>query len=262
MIEMNPRRQLGVCEVPVSDVNSFARHGHNAPEPSNAPMNGADRALGDRVSLRSSRPKFHAATAFWRPIIFMPSPVLPMISQPTRSWRADGVTGGVSNPGGGSFMSQSNRSSNRRHDEIGVVDAADGAISDENGDLMTTHAPDGAFTFVSGNVRDLTGYDACELDGRAPRRFVHPGDLRRLATAHRTLLERPGIVRIAFRVRTKDRGFAWFETTAFQVPDRGSDKPLEIFASTRKVARGKGVASPARNGARRARVGDASTDVA
>ncbi len=82
-------------------------------------------------------------------------------------------------------------------------------------DLITVHAADGVFLYVSPSMEALLGYGPDELIGQNPAAFIHPEDqqatrfmLRRVAA------EDDAVATASFRFRHAEGGWVWLESFA------------------------------------------------
>jgi PAS domain S-box-containing protein len=98
-------------------------------------------------------------------------------------------------------------------------------------DIVSRHAPDGTFLYVSHACRRLLGYEPEELVGRSAHEFMHPDD----AAAVR--LPRDPVARYSatFRYRRKDGTYAWFESLGRAVPEETTGAVTEFHAVSRDV---------------------------
>jgi PAS domain S-box-containing protein len=114
------------------------------------------------------------------------------------------------------------------------VEGLDGSIADYLGDMISAHAPDGTYRYVSGASRELLGYDPNELIGVSAYHLFHPDDESKVAAAHRSALEGAPFT-VAYRMRRKDHEYIWVETTTRVISDEDSGEVVEIVCSTRPV---------------------------
>lgn len=102
-------------------------------------------------------------------------------------------------------------------------------------DLISVHTDDGDYLWASPSCRTILGYEPEELIGRPAYAFIHPDDAARIAEdSHSTILERPDVVTITYRIRRRDGSYIWFETTSRTVRDE-NDQVVEIIAQSRDV---------------------------
>lgn len=103
-------------------------------------------------------------------------------------------------------------------------------------DMISVHAPDGTYLYVSPMCRTLLGYEPEELVGTDAYAYFHPDDVPAVNESHEEVLARPDLTTVTYRVRRKDGLYVWFETNARSDRDeRGS--PILIHASSRDVTK-------------------------
>jgi PAS domain S-box-containing protein len=112
--------------------------------------------------------------------------------------------------------------------------ALGGSIADQLGDMISAHAPDGTYRYVSAASKDLLGYEPDELVGTSAYDHFHPDDAGKIALAHRSTLEGAPFT-VAYRLRRKDNEYIWVETTTRVIADEESGDVLEIVCSTRPL---------------------------
>jgi PAS domain S-box-containing protein len=120
------------------------------------------------------------------------------------------------------------------------VNRTTGSVALQNGDLVdllrdvvSAHAPDATYRFVSAASLELMGYSPDELVGNSPYDYFHPDDLAQIEAAHRSAL-RSEPYTVAYRSRHKDGHYVWMETTG-QVVEDGAGTVREILCSTRAL---------------------------
>jgi PAS domain S-box-containing protein len=110
----------------------------------------------------------------------------------------------------------------------------EGSIADYLGDMISAHAPDGTYRYVSAASQELLGYEPDELIGRSAYDLFHPDDVAKVAVAHRSTLEGAPLT-VAYRLRRKDHEYLWVETTTRVISNEDSGEVVEIVCSTRPV---------------------------
>lgn len=110
----------------------------------------------------------------------------------------------------------------------------EGSIADYLGDMVSAHAPDGTYRYVSAASKELLGFESDELVGRSAYDLFHPDDMAKVAAAHRSTLEGAPFT-VAYRIRRKDHEYLWVETTTRVISDEDSGEVIEIVCSTRPV---------------------------
>ena len=92
-------------------------------------------------------------------------------------------------------------------------------LAETLGELASRHLPDGRYTYVSTNSRELVGYEPEELVGRQSLDFIHPDDVDYVRGAHAALLKENDQVDVRYRYRCKDGAYKWLLWTAIAKPD-------------------------------------------
>ena len=70
------------------------------------------------------------------------------------------------------------------------AEALPGSIADYLGDMVSAHAPDGTYRYVSAASKELLGYEPEELLGTSAYDHFHPEDVgRSVGVVHRSTLE-------------------------------------------------------------------------
>ncbi|GIV57593.1 MAG: hypothetical protein KatS3mg042_0506 [Rhodothermaceae bacterium] len=102
-------------------------------------------------------------------------------------------------------------------------------------DMISRHDPEGRFLYVSPACRTLLGYEPEELLGRSAWELLHPDDVATVVPLAELVRRGETVSNITFRMRRKDGGYVWFETTRKAVV--GADGELaEMVAVTRDVS--------------------------
>ncbi len=114
------------------------------------------------------------------------------------------------------------------------------SIADHLGDMISAHAPDATYRYVSAASRDLLGYAPDELVGTSAYDHFHPDDVSKVEVAHRGALEGAPFT-VAYRLRRKDNEYVWVETTTRVVDDPDTGAVAEIVCSTRPLSDRRGM---------------------
>lgn len=78
-------------------------------------------------------------------------------------------------------------------------------ISENAADLISLHAPDGTYEYVSPSVKQILGYEPKELIGKDPYELFHPEDLERIQQeSHEKAVEGDRVRSIQYRMRKKN----------------------------------------------------------
>ncbi|MGE3820059.1 MAG: PAS domain S-box protein, partial [Isosphaeraceae bacterium] len=102
-------------------------------------------------------------------------------------------------------------------------------------DMISRHAPDGTYLYVSPASKPVTGYLPRELLGRSPYELIHPDDLDHVRQAHALMLESDEPRAVTLRSRRPDGSFVWLETTARAIREPTTAAVTEIQCATRDV---------------------------
>ncbi|HEU4704010.1 MAG TPA: EAL domain-containing protein [Conexibacter sp.] len=102
---------------------------------------------------------------------------------------------------------------------------------DRLSDMISAHAPDGTYRFVSAAARELLGYEPQELMGRWAYDLFHPDDVPRVSGVHRSVLDGAPAT-VVYRLRHKSGEYRWVETTT-RVVDGEDGEAREIVCCTR-----------------------------
>src|SRR5690606_10765376 len=81
---------------------------------------------------------------------------------------------------------------------------------------------------------DLVGYEPRELLGRSPYEFLHPDDVKVVASVHGALRDTPDKARVRCRYRRKDGNYTWLETDVRSVTESGG--LISFVTSSRDVS--------------------------
>lgn len=108
-------------------------------------------------------------------------------------------------------------------------------ITENSTDMISKHAPDGSFLFVSPACRTLLGHDPEGLVGIALCDLCHPEDLERLQESRRRILAERVPHTVSYRIRREGGGWAWFESTGNAVGAAAGEDVAEIIAVSRDI---------------------------
>jgi len=95
-------------------------------------------------------------------------------------------------------------------------------IVDNATDMMSLHAADGTYEYVTPACERLIGWTRAELIGRNAYEFFHPEDLAAIQASHDSVVakaEAPASAR--YRIRKADGSYTWFETTSKTIAEDG-----------------------------------------
>jgi len=107
-------------------------------------------------------------------------------------------------------------------------------LAEHSVDIITRHALDSTYHYVSPAVESVLGYTPEEMMGRRAIDITHPDDLgiyRQIARA----LDDEARIKERVRFRHRDGHYVWLEVTGRLVRDPSSDRGIEYVASSRDV---------------------------
>lgn len=110
----------------------------------------------------------------------------------------------------------------------------DWSFADRLGDMISAHAPDETYRYVSAAVKDLLGYEPEELLGTRAYDHFHPDDVPKVGASHRSALGGAPFT-IIYRLRRKSGEYVWVETTNRIVTDAETGDVVEVLSCTREV---------------------------
>ncbi|GGB40098.1 hypothetical protein GCM10007199_01570 [Fictibacillus barbaricus] len=102
-------------------------------------------------------------------------------------------------------------------------------------DMITTHTPDGSFTYVSPASYALLGKKPEEILGESGYGMLHPDDEEISRMAHEALIQGPCTKTIPFRLQHKDGHYVWLETSCKSIAD-DTGEVVEIIGVTRDIS--------------------------
>ncbi|MFP4373285.1 MAG: PAS domain S-box protein [Spirochaetaceae bacterium] len=103
-------------------------------------------------------------------------------------------------------------------------------------DMISRHAADGTYIYVSPACRYLLGYEPEELVGVNSYELFHPDDVEKIRKSHDIIRSGPEITYVTYRIRRKDGRYTWFETTSKTIWDEESRSVSEIITVSRDVS--------------------------
>lgn len=101
-------------------------------------------------------------------------------------------------------------------------------------DMVSTHAPDGAFDYATPSWAEYVG--ASDLAGRRPIDFCHPDDVSRLAANHILGLRSLQLVTTVWRCRRVDGSYGWLESRTRGVRDAATQRVVTFVCATHDVS--------------------------
>lgn len=107
-------------------------------------------------------------------------------------------------------------------------------LAENSVDIITRHALDSTYHYVSPAVESVLGYRPEEIMGRRAINWTHPEDLgiyRQIARA----LDEDARIKERVRFQHRDGHYVWLEVTGRLIRDPASDRGIEYVASSRDV---------------------------
>lgn len=105
-------------------------------------------------------------------------------------------------------------------------------------DMITTHKPDGTYTYVSPACKALLGRDPEEMIGKTGYGILHPDDEEASLKGHEQLMHGPSSCIVQFRLLHKDGHYVWLETSCKSIADE-QGQVTEIIGVTRDISERK-----------------------
>jgi rsbT co-antagonist protein RsbR len=102
-------------------------------------------------------------------------------------------------------------------------------------DMISRHAPDGTYLYVSAACRAILGFEPIDLLGTMAYDLFHPEDLAAIRHNHQETLEVPDITSVTYRIRTSDDQYVWVETTSRTIRNPQTGAISELQCATRNV---------------------------
>ncbi|MBD3404288.1 PAS domain-containing protein [candidate division GN15 bacterium] len=108
-------------------------------------------------------------------------------------------------------------------------------LADKALDMISHHAPDGTYLWVSPSANTLLGYEPGELVGTNAYDYFHPDDLAEIQRSHTTIMRGTRVYTVQYRIRRANSSYVWFETNSAVVRDETGDI-TEIIAISRDIS--------------------------
>lgn len=109
-------------------------------------------------------------------------------------------------------------------------------MADNVTDVITRHAADGSFLYLSPSVKALLGFAPEELMPISPFTLHHPEDREHTIQEFQAILQSPGLARsVTYRMQRKDGTYLWLESHGRTIVDTKTQR-LELLVVTRDVS--------------------------
>ncbi len=102
-------------------------------------------------------------------------------------------------------------------------------------DMISRHAPDGTYLYVSPACHALLGFAPENLIGHMAYDLFHPEDLAAIQNNHMETLEVPDVTTVTYRIRTCDDRYIWVETTSRTIRNPQTGAVSELQCATRNI---------------------------
>jgi PAS domain S-box-containing protein len=109
-------------------------------------------------------------------------------------------------------------------------------LADHATDIISKHAPDGLFTYVSPACQAVMQYAPDEIIGKTVVEFTHPDDVGKLKALAGDYTEDGENTTITYRIRRRDGAYIWLETSSRTIFDEQSGEIKEIVAVSRDIS--------------------------
>ncbi|MDR7073894.1 PAS domain S-box protein [Fictibacillus barbaricus] len=111
-------------------------------------------------------------------------------------------------------------------------------LAEHSMDMITTHKPDGTYTYVSPACIALLGRDPEEMIGKTGYGILHPDDKEASLKGHEQLMSGPSSCIVQFRLKHKEGHYVWLETSCNSITDE-EGQVTEIIGVTRDITERK-----------------------
>jgi PAS domain S-box-containing protein len=109
------------------------------------------------------------------------------------------------------------------------------SLAENSSDIISRHALDGTFLYISPACRSVLGYSPEELIGHPFYELIHPEDAATATAAYRNIITQPSATMVTYRVRQKGGDYVWLEATCWLIRDEQAGQPVEIQSDMRDI---------------------------
>lgn len=102
-------------------------------------------------------------------------------------------------------------------------------------DIISRHAPDGTYLYVSPSCKALLGYNPEELMNRNAFKFLHYDDVSKLKKAFNRRKDSAKHHTVSYRIRRKEGDYRWFESNIRVIHDEDKKTIREIQSASRDI---------------------------
>lgn len=108
-------------------------------------------------------------------------------------------------------------------------------LAEYSTDVISVHATDGVFTYVSPSSLNVFGYEPEDLIGKTPYDYILEEDIAGVKAIHELFLKITEQNTLTFRFRRKNGEYIWVETMGRSIKDPKSGSIMEIHLTTRNI---------------------------
>jgi PAS domain S-box-containing protein len=112
-------------------------------------------------------------------------------------------------------------------------------LAENASDMISRHATDGTFLYVSPACEVMLGYGPDELVGSLGLELVHPDDRSHILRIAAKKPLKPIVHTVSYRARHKCGDYIWLETSARAVMDSTTGEVVEVQAASRDITERK-----------------------
>lgn len=102
-------------------------------------------------------------------------------------------------------------------------------------DIISRHAPDGSYLYVSPSCKTLLGYTPEDMLQLNHFKFIHYEDVGKIKKLFNRRKEHSSHQTASYRIRRKEGDYRWFESTIRQIFDEETNAIREIQAASRDI---------------------------
>lgn len=122
-------------------------------------------------------------------------------------------------------------------DELRVSEEQFRLLAEYSSDMISLHNAEGKYVYVSPACKDMLQYEEEELVGHNAFDYIHPEDHDTVQTNHQRLFE-TGYTVTTYRIRRKDGGYVWFESSTKLLHETNLDG-INLIVVSRNISERK-----------------------
>lgn len=155
--------------------------------------------------------------------------------------------------------------SDRKHAEAQLRESEERyrLLAENSFDLISRHAPDGTYLYLSPVCESQLGYRPEELVGTDPYKLIHPEDVEPVRKLHQAMLTQPLTnTALTCRLRRKDGTYIWSESSMRIIRDPVTNQVVEAINTSRDITERKRAEAAMRHATRLASIGTLAAGIA